>query len=101
MKVRFSRISRQRLRVIGAGTALLLTLWLLFSPFGLLRYLRVQIRLAAVKQEVLKVEQENRALESKNELLLHDLDYLEEVARKKYGLVKENEIVFEFNKDRR
>jgi cell division protein FtsB len=98
MSLGFSRTSRQRLRVVGIGTALLLCLWLIFSPFGLVSYLRIQKQLTAVKQEVSRMENENRMLEVKNEQLLHNQDYLEEIARKRYGLVKENEIIFDFSR---
>jgi cell division protein FtsB len=101
MSSRFSRISRQRLRVISIGTALMLFLWLIFSPFGFARYLRIQNRLAAVKQEVSILERENRILERNNEQLQHDQDYMEEVARKRYGLIKENEMIFDFSRNDR
>jgi cell division protein FtsB len=98
---RVSRTSRQRLRVISIGTVLILFLWLAFSPFGFARYLKIQSRLAAIKQEVSILERENRIMEGNNEQLLHDQNYLEEVARKRYGLVKENEIIFDFNRNGR
>lgn len=38
--------------------------------------------------------EEKAALEKEIDLLLHDKDYLEKVAREKYGMLKKNEEVY-------
>ena len=51
------------------------------------------------KEEKLKskLEKENSALRSEIDRINNDIDYFEDLARKK-GLVKENEIIFDFSK---
>lgn len=95
-----SRVNRQRLRVIGIGMALVLALWIAFSPFGFVRYLKIKKRLAKEEQEIGRLKNENRALEKEIARLRHDPAYLEKVARKRYGLIRKNEIIFDFGKKR-
>jgi cell division protein FtsB len=56
-----------------------------------------------LKKEVAALTEENRRLEAKNTELTEDINrlrsddkYLEEVARKKHGLLRKDETVFEF-----
>jgi cell division protein FtsB len=93
-----SRVSRQRLRVITIGTVLLLTLWIVFSPFGLGRHLQMQKRLAGIEQEIAELERRNLILVEVNERLQNDPDYLEEIARKKHGMVKQHETIYDFGR---
>jgi cell division protein FtsB len=101
MTNRLSHASRQRLRVITIGALLLLTLWILISPYGLGRYFQVQKRLAAIGLEIAALEEKNLSLAETNDRLQNDGDYLDEVARKQYGLIKENEIIFDFGRNGR
>jgi cell division protein FtsB len=93
-----SRVSRQRLRVIVIGMVLMLALWIAFSPFGIVRYLQVEKRLADAAQEMIRLENENRALEEEIARLERDPDFIEEVGRKRYGLIRKGEIIFDFGK---
>ena len=43
-----------------------------------------------------EIEEKNGALQKDIERIQNDPDYLEKVARDKYGLLRENEMVFEF-----
>ena len=82
-----------RIFLLVAAGALL---WGLFAPgVGLLHHHRLQ-------EEVNSLARENRELAERNARLAEEIDrlqndeaYLEELARKKYGLLKENETVYE------
>jgi cell division protein FtsB len=100
MSLNASRVNRQRLRVIGIGMVLMLALWAAFSPFGIVRYLKVEKQLAEAEQKISRLEVENRSLEEEIERLENDPAYIGEVARKRYGLIKKNEMIFDFGKGR-
>lgn len=72
-------------------------LWFLFAPgSGVLRYHRLQKQLETLSQENKNLQEHNTALRKEIERLQSDEAYLEEMARQKYGLLKENETVYEF-----
>lgn len=95
-----ARVNRQRLRVIGIGLVLVLALWIAFSPFGFVRSHKVEKRLAEAKQKIDRLKVENKALKKEIDRLQHDPAYVKEVARKRYGLIKKNEIIFDLGKKR-
>ena len=47
------------------------------------------------------LEQQNRDLQAEIEQLKNDAEYLEQVAREKHGLLKKNEMVFDFSKEKK
>ncbi|MDA8165174.1 MAG: septum formation initiator family protein [Desulfobacteraceae bacterium] len=94
-----SRVNHQRLRVIAIGMALLLALWAVFSPFGVVRYLQVRKRLATEAADLARLENENRALAKEIGRLEHDPAFIEDVGRKRYGLIKKNELIFDFSRE--
>jgi len=74
-----------------------LGLVLLFFPGrGLLSYRSMRQRVARLAEDNQSLSQQNRALREEIERLQHDDVYLESLARKKYGLLKDNETVYEF-----
>ncbi|MEW6429139.1 MAG: septum formation initiator family protein [Thermodesulfobacteriota bacterium] len=83
------------------GSILLLALlagWHLLSDRGLIHYLALQRQLAAVQQENDALQAENRSLSKEINQLRNDTDYFIDRARKEYGLIKKNEIIFDFSK---
>lgn len=81
--------------LLGA-TALL---WLLFAPGnGLFSLLRQRSDLRDLQQQTEDLRRENAKLAEEIDRLENDTAYLEEVARKDYGLLKKNEQVYDFSK---
>ena len=81
---------------------LLGVLWFLFAPG------RGYFHLRSLKKQVNTLTSENQALEEHNTELIKEIKrlktddaYLEELARKKYGMLKENETVYEFNSSKK
>lgn len=71
--------------------------WFLFAPGnGVLRYHRLQKQIESLSQENRNLQEHNAALRKEIERLQSDEAYLEEMARQKYGLLRENETVYEF-----
>ncbi|GBE13354.1 cell division protein FtsB [bacterium BMS3Bbin14] len=72
-------------------------LWLIFAPGrGLLSYRRLQSRIGTLVRENKALVKHNAELRHDVDRLQHDGAYLEELARQKYGLLKKNEMVFEY-----
>lgn len=91
--------SQQRVLVrIVFGVILLGLVYTLFAPeTGLVSYFMKRARLENAKQKTALLKKENTELEKDIDHLLHDPVYLEEVARKEYGLLRENETVYDFS----
>jgi cell division protein FtsB len=83
--------------VICITAILLVTGWILFSPNGVMNYRTIQKQLQTVQDKNLKLSTENKQLKIEIEKLKSDPAYLEEVARKDYGLIKKNEAIFDFD----
>lgn len=83
--------------ILGGILSLLLLFWVVFAPgCGLLSYLKL-------RQEIVKLTEENRRLEERNVELTEEIhrlrtdeQFLEKVARQKHGLLKKDETVFDF-----
>ena len=54
--------------------------------------------LKTLRQETIQLEQENTRLQAEIDLLQNDSEYLEDIARKDYGLLKKNEQVYDFSR---
>jgi cell division protein FtsB len=80
---------------------LLLFLTVIFLAFfgekGILYLLRQQKELARIREMNMKLEEENQKLREEVRRLHHEKGYIEEVARKELGLVKEGEIIYQFD----
>jgi cell division protein FtsB len=93
---------RKRLRRIIILVGLVVVLLLLFFPGrSLMSYYRMQKQVAILSRQNALLEQRNRELAAEIKRLQTDDSYLEELARKKYGLLKDNETVYEFKAGRK
>ena len=94
---RLSRLERKKLRRVILLVLFIVILFLLFFPGrSIMSYRNMQQQLSTVSRENERLEQRNRELASEIERLQTDDAYLEELARKKFGLLKDNETVYEF-----
>ena len=76
----------------------LIVAWLGFGKRGILHLYRMEKKRQASVERIRKVEKENQALIEEIRRLNTDTAYLESVARKELGLVKEDEILFKFSR---
>ena len=60
---------------------------------------RERSRLEALQQQKVQLEQENAVLRQEIERIEGDIQYLEELAREKHGLLRKNEMLFDFGED--
>ena len=70
----------------------------LFSEHGLVDYIKLRRQLSAVNQSIGKLESENVQLKAQVDRLQKDDRYLEELARQKYGFIREGEKVYRIEK---
>jgi cell division protein FtsB len=72
----------------------LLTFW---GDKGILHLLRLQKELVRIKETNKNIEEENRKLREQVKRLQNEKQYIEEIARKELGMVKEGEILYQFD----
>lgn len=72
-------------------------LWLLLAPrTGFISLLRQRSELKSLQEQTQVLAEKNAEMREEIEKIEGDTAYLEEIARRDYGLIKENEILFEF-----
>jgi cell division protein FtsB len=83
--------------IIGAVLVALALLWIIFAPrMGIYSLLRKHSTLVQLREDNVEIEKRNTFLQKEIERIQNDPEYFEKVARGQYGLLKENEMVFEF-----
>jgi cell division protein FtsB len=91
------KIRKKPLLLLALTFVLILGLLVFFGERGILHRLRLQKELARIKAENAKVDEENRKLKEEVRRLQTERKYIEEIARKELGMVKEGEIVYQFD----
>lgn len=86
----------RRLPVVPLLLALLLLGFALFGDRGILRAVQAGRQKAALQEEVRQLEAANTELRQEIESLRNDRRYLEAIARKELGMVKDDELVYQF-----
>ena len=86
----------RRLPIVPVLLALLLLGFALFGDRGILRALQAGRQKAALQEEVRQLEAANTELRQEIESLRNDRRYLEAIARKELGMVKDDELVYQF-----
>jgi cell division protein FtsB len=77
-------------------------MWVLFAPGkGVVSLLRQRSELKELQVETERLRVQNEHLQAEVERLQKDPEYLEEVARRDYGLLKKNERVYDFSKTKK
>jgi cell division protein FtsB len=71
-----------------------------FGDKGVLQLLRLQKELSRIKEANQVTEVENRKLREEVRRLQNEKRYIEEIARKELGMVKEGEIIYQFDSAR-
>ncbi len=68
------------------------------SENGVIDYLKLRHRIGAVDASIKKLQSENIALKGEIDRLQHDDRYLENIAREKFGFIREGEKVYRIEK---
>ncbi len=76
--------------------------WLVFAPqSGVLALLQKRAKIKTLENKTLLLERSNKDLEQEINRLRTDPAYLEEVARREHGLLKKNEIIYDFSQQKK
>jgi len=95
---RTSPLQKSRLKKIGVIMTFVALLWLLFAPqSGVMALLQKRSAVKSLEAESEAIAQENKQLQAEIERLQNDTNYLEEVARRDYDMLKPNERVYDFS----
>lgn len=86
----------RRMPIVPVLLALLLLGFALFGNKGILRALQAHRQQNALQEEVRRIEATNAQLRQEIESLSSDRRYIEAVARKELGMVKDEELVYQF-----
>ena len=84
------------IRLVIVTAILLILIYVVGSGRSLLSYHRLQGQVDSLTMVNKNLGERNAQLRREIDCLQHDDAYLEELARQKYGLLKKNEMVFEF-----
>jgi cell division protein FtsB len=92
---------RKVIQLAGLLAVVLILLWVVFSPTsGLVRFFQTSEEKEEVRTANQNLQQENKMLQQEVNRLENDSAAIEEVARKKFGLLKKNETLYDFSKEK-
>jgi cell division protein FtsB len=86
----------KRIYFIPAGIILFILYFTVFGERGLLRIHHLTQEKKQIEERVVALQAENEQLKREIEALKSDRRYLESIARKDFGLVRPNEIIYQF-----
>ena len=90
-------MKKKRVLLLVLISFLILGFLTFFGEKGVLHLLRLQKELGRIKETNIKMEEENQKLKEEVGRLQHEKRYIEEIARKELGMVKEREIIYLFD----
>jgi len=89
---------RKTIQITAAAIILLILLWVVFSSHtGIVRFFQANREKEAVLTANKDLEEKNKQLQDEIDRLENDPATIEEVARKQFGLIKKNEIIYDFS----
>lgn len=80
----------------SALVALVVGAWSVFGPYGALKYYRVTKEKNEILAQNETLRKANADLRQEISKLKNNRVYLEELARRQFGLIKKNEVIYEF-----
>ncbi len=86
----------KRMYFIPGGVILFILYFTIFGERGLLRINHLASEKKQIEERVAALQAENEQLKREIEALRTDRRYLESIARKDFGLVRKNEIIYQF-----
>lgn len=88
---------RKRMYLIPGGVILFILFFTVFGERGLLRIYHLKREKQDIQQRFEQMKAENDKLRREIEALKTDRRYLESIARKDFGLVRPNEMIYQFH----
>lgn len=98
-KKKLTALQQNRLLKISLLIVSGVLLWLIFAPgTGVFGLMKLRQEAARLEEQTRELRNSNEALRAEIDRLKNDPDYLERIAREKYGLLKKNEQMFDFSR---
>jgi cell division protein FtsB len=91
-----SIMRRKVLAILLIGLILLVWYFIFFGEKGVFKIIRLKRERDRIISDINSMQEENKRLQEEIRRLREDSRYLESVARRDLGLIKENEILFIF-----
>ena len=88
---------KRRILILILISLLILGSLTFFGEKGIFNLLRLRKEVVRIKEKNLRLEGENQKLKEEVKRLQSDKRYIEEIARKELGMVKEGEIIYRFD----
>lgn len=88
---------KKRMFLIPAGFILFVLYFTIFGERGLLRIYHLHQEKEDIRKRAETLKAENERLKREIEALRSDRRYLESIARKDFGLVRPNEVIYQFH----
>lgn len=90
---------RKKRRRLAAGLAILVLVYLFVGgDYGIYKIFKQKRRIAALEVEIQALKADNIRLQREVSMLEHDPSYIEKIARERYGMKKEDEIIYKVSK---
>lgn len=97
---KLTALQQKRLVKVSLGLLFAAIIWLIFAPnMGFVSWQKQHGRLKELENKKIMLEEENAVLRQEIERIQNDIEYFEKLAREKHGLLKKNEILFDFSKE--
>jgi len=90
------KMRKRRVLILMIAFLLMFGVFAFFGEKGIFNLLRLQKEVVRIKEKNSKLEEENRQLKEEVKRLQSDKRYIEAIARKELGMVKEGEIIYQF-----
>jgi len=90
-------VKKRNLLLLALVLFLIMGLLTFFGDKGVLHLHRLRKELSRLQDDNRKIEVENRRLREEVRRLRNEKRYIEEIARKELGMVKEGEIIYQFD----
>jgi cell division protein FtsL len=91
------RMKKKPLLLLIVSFILILGFLISFGERGIIQRLRLQKELGRLKETNTKMAEENQKLKEEVRRLQTEKKYIEEIARKELGMVKQGEIIYQFD----
>ena len=89
-------MSKKRIVILVLFLFLIFGFFTFFGDKGIIHLLHLKKEFVRVKDANVKIEEENRKLREEVKRLQYEKRYIEEIARKELGMVKEGEVIYQF-----
>ena len=90
-------MKKKRILLFIVGFMIILGLLTFFGDKGILHMMRLQKELAKIQEDNRQIEMENQTLKEEVRRLKVEKQVIEEIARKELGMVKEGELIYQFD----